>query len=443
MVELFPFSEYWWFYIGFVGLVLLLLALDLGVFHRKAHTVSFREAAIWTAVWITLALLFNLLLYQYALWKFPHDTRLMAVPGFDPQAAAWRVSLEYLTGYLIEKALSVDNIFVFVMVFRYFAIPAKYQHRVLFYGILGALVFRAIFVALGAALMKYHWVVLAFGVFLIFTGFKIFFAKQNAVDPEKNLLLRLLRRVLPVTHELRGPDFFTRVHDRLYATPLLVGLVFLEGTDIVFAVDSVPAIFAITSEPLIVFTSNIFAVLGLRALYFMLAGAVDKFHLLQYGLGVVLIFVGLKMVWLNDLYGGKFPITVSLGVIALVLAMSVALSLLFPRREAEKSKDSLLFPASGDPSDGKGIKDRSTPHETRFSLVTKKIRTFTGPNNHGSGKLNARTPLNHASRTATLSMHPSTSAEFGLSRGTIRFLRRVLAGYLVLMGLALLLAAVV
>jgi tellurite resistance protein TerC len=431
MVELFPFSEYWWLYMGFVGLVLFLLALDLGVFHRKAHTVSFREAAIWTAVWITLALLFNLLLYQYALWKFPSDTRLLAVSGFDPQAAAWRISLEYLTGYLIEKALSVDNIFVFVMVFSYFAIPAKYQHRVLFYGILGALVFRAIFVALGAALMKYHWVVLVFGAFLIFTGVKIFFAKEKAVDPEKNLLLRLLRRVLPVTHDLRGPHFFTRVRDRLYATPLLVGLVFLEGTDIVFAVDSVPAIFAITNEPLIVFTSNIFAVLGLRALYFMLAGAVDKFHLLQYGLGVVLIFVGLKMVWLNDLFGGKFPITVSLGIIALVFAMSVVLSLLFPKRKAEVSNGSLLYPASGARSAGKGIKDRST---TRFSL-TKKIKTLTGVKKHRTRTFNGR--------TATLSMHPSISAEYWLSRRTICFLRRVLAVYLILMGLALLVAAVV
>ena len=332
MDVLFPFSEYWWFYMSFVGLVLILLALDLGVFHRKAHAVAFREAAIWTVVWISLALLFNVLLYQYALWKFPQDARLMAIPGFDPNAAAWRVSLEYLTGYLIEKALSVDNIFVFVMVFSYFGITSKYHHRVLFYGILGALIFRAIFVALGAVLMQYHWVVLFFGGFLIFTGLKICFAQHQAVDPEKNLLIRLLRRVLPVTNGLHGSNFFARVDGRLYVTPLLVGLIFLEATDIVFAVDSVPAIFAITSEPLIVFTSNIFAILGLRALYFMLAGAVDKFHLLQYGLGVVLVFVGLKMVWLNDLFGGKFPITISLGVIGFVIAMSIVLSLLFPKR---------------------------------------------------------------------------------------------------------------
>jgi TerC family integral membrane protein len=334
MDVLFPFSEYWWFYLGFVGLVLVLLALDLGVFHRKAHAVSFREAATWTAVWISLALLFNLLLYQYALWKFPQDARLMTIPGFDPNAAAWRISLEYLTGYLIEKALSVDNIFVFLIVFSYFGIPPKYQHRVLFYGILGALIFRAIFVVLGAALMRYHWVVLVFGGFLIFTGIKIFFANQHSVDPEKNLLIRLLRRVLPVTNDPQGSRFFTRLHGRIHATPLLVGLVFLEATDIVFAVDSVPAIFAITNEPLIVFTSNIFAILGLRALYFMLSGAMDKFHLLKYGLGVVLIFVGLKMVWLNDAFGGKFPITISLGIIGSVIAISVVLSLLFSKPKA-------------------------------------------------------------------------------------------------------------
>jgi tellurite resistance protein TerC len=337
MVELFPFSEYWSFYLGFVGLVLLLLAVDLGIFHRKAHAVGFREAATWSVVWIALSLLFNFLLYHYAIWKFPQDPRLLAVPGFDPNAAAWRVSLEFLTGYVIEKSLSVDNIFVFVMVFSYFAIPAKYQHRVLFYGILGALIFRAIFVALGAALMQYHWVVVFFGLFLILTGLKIFLAKEKGVDPEKNLLIRLLRRFIPVTHDLQDGKFFTNVNGRHYATPLLVALVFLEATDVIFAVDSVPAIFAITNEPFIVFTSNIFAILGLRSLFFMLAGAVDKFYLLKYGLGVVLVFVGLKMVWLNGLFDGKFPIWLSLGIIAGVIAVSVLLSLLFPRAAAGAS----------------------------------------------------------------------------------------------------------
>jgi tellurite resistance protein TerC len=331
MVELFPLADYWWFYLGFTGFVLLLLALDLGVFHREAHEVSFREAATWSVVWIALALLFNVLLYQYALWKFPQDPRLMAIPGFDPTGAAWRVSLEFLTGYIVEKSLSVDNVFVFVLVFGYFAIPAKYQHRVLFYGIVGALIFRAIFIALGSALMQYHWVVVLFGAFLIFTGIKMMFAPEKGVEPNKNLLIRLFRRFVPTTSELHGQRFFVRTKGVLYATPLFVALLFLEATDVIFAVDSVPAIFALTSEPLIVFTSNIFAILGLRALYFMLAGAIDKFHMLKYGLALVLIFVGLKMVWLNDMFGGKFPISLSLSIIAAVIVASVVLSLMFPK----------------------------------------------------------------------------------------------------------------
>jgi tellurite resistance protein TerC len=331
MIELFPLADYWWFYLGFTGFVLLLLALDLGVFHREAHEVSFREAATWSVVWVTLALLFNFLLYQYALWKFPQDPRLLAIPGFDPAGAAWRVSLEFLTGYIVEKSLSVDNVFVFVLVFGYFAIPAKYQHRVLFYGIIGALIFRAIFIALGSALMQYHWVVVLFGVFLIFTGIKMMFAPEKGVEPDKNLLIRLFRRFVPTTSELRGQRFFVRTNGVLYATPLFVALLFLEATDVIFAVDSVPAIFALTSEPLIVFTSNIFAILGLRALYFMLAGAIDKFHMLKYGLAVVLIFVGLKMVWLNDVFGGKFPISLSLGIIGAVIVSSIVLSLMFPK----------------------------------------------------------------------------------------------------------------
>ena len=335
MAELFPFADYWWFYLCFTGFVLALLALDLGVFHRKAHEVSFREAATWSVVWVTLALAFNFLLYQYALWKFPQDARLLAVPGFDPQAAAWRVSLEFLTGYVVEKSLSVDNVFVFVLVFGYFAIPAKYQHRVLFYGIIGALAFRAVFIALGSALMQYHWVVVLFGAFLLLTGVKMMFAPDKGVEPEKNLLVRLFRRFVPTTPLLHGQRFFVRENGVLHATPLFVALLFLEATDIIFAVDSVPAIFALTAEPLVVFTSNIFAILGLRAMYFMLAGAMDKFHMLKYGLSVVLVFVGLKMVWLNGLYDGKFPIALSLGIITGVIGLSVVASLLFPKASAE------------------------------------------------------------------------------------------------------------
>jgi tellurite resistance protein TerC len=330
-VTLFPLAEYWWFYAGFLAFVLMLLALDLGVFHRKAHAVSFRESAIWTVVWVALALAFNYALYQYAAWKFPQDARLMAVPGFDPQAAASRVGLEFLTGYVVEKSLSVDNIFVFVLVFGYFAVPAIYQHRVLFYGIVGALISRAVFIAMGSFLMQYHWVILVFGAFLIITGLKMMFTPDKEVDPEKNLLLRLFRRFVPVTSKMHGPRFFVREGGRTWATPLFVALLFLEATDVIFAVDSVPAIFALTSEPLIVFTSNIFAILGLRSLYFMLAGAVDKFYLLKYGLAVVLVFVGLKMVWLNNLFDGKFPISWSLGIICAVITASIVLSLLRPR----------------------------------------------------------------------------------------------------------------
>jgi tellurite resistance protein TerC len=330
-IELFPISNYWWLYLAFTGFVLLLLCLDLGVFHRKAHVVSFREAATWSVVWVVLSLLFNYALYEYALWKFPQDARLMAIPGFDPGASAKQVGLEFLTGYIIEKSLSVDNIFIFVVIFSYFAIPAIHQHRVLFYGIIGALIFRAIFIAMGSVLMQYGWVVLIFGAFLIFTGLKMFFSPERGMEPDKNPLIRLFRRFVPVTQELHGQSFFVKLNGVGHATPLLITLLFVELTDVIFAVDSVPAIFALTKEPLIVFTSNVFAILGLRAMYFMLAGAVDKFYLLRYGLAVVLVFVGLKMVWLNELFGGKFPIEYSLGIITVVIAGSVALSLLLPR----------------------------------------------------------------------------------------------------------------
>ncbi len=330
-MNLFPFAEYWWFYGLFLIFVLLMLALDLGVFHRKAHDVSFKEASIWSVVWVSLAMIFNFILYKYSLWKFPQDERLLADPAFVPDIAAWNVSLEFLTGYIVEKSLSVDNIFIFVMVFAYFAIPTKYQHRVLFYGILGALVFRAIFIAMGSALMQFHWVIYIFGAFLIITGIKMFFSNNEEIDPEKSLLIRIFRRLMPVSPKLDGKNFFSKTAGRWHATPLFIALLFLEATDIIFAVDSVPAIFAITSEPMIVFTSNIFAILGLRSMYFMLAGVIDKFYLLKYGLAIVLVFVGLKMVWLNDLFGGKFPVTYSLGFILSVIAGSIVLSLLFPR----------------------------------------------------------------------------------------------------------------
>jgi tellurite resistance protein TerC len=266
---------------------------------------------------------------------------MLAVPGFDPDAAAVRVGLEFLTGYVVEKSLSVDNIFVFVLVFGFFAIPPMYQHRVLFYGILGALVFRAIFIALGSVLLQYEWVILLFGVFLIATGIKILIAPQSKMDPDRNPVIRLFRWLFPVTSEFHGDRLLVRIRGVLHATPLMVALVLIETSDVVFAVDSVPAIFALTSEPLIVFTSNVFAILGLRSLYFLLAGAVEKFYLLKYGLGLVLIFVGLKMAWLNEAFGGKFPIGWSLGIIAGIVGGSVVLSLLRYRGRSRETRSKL------------------------------------------------------------------------------------------------------
>jgi len=313
----FPFVEYWWFYAGFAAFVLLLLAVDLGVFHRHAHAVTFRESVAWSIVWVMLALGFNYAFFAYA------------TDAFGPEAGR-RLGLEFLTGYLVEKSLAIDNIFVFVLVFAYFGVPLQYQHRVLFYGIIGALLFRALFIALGSVLMQYWLVVTVFGVFLIATGVKMLRAPDQKVDPQRNVLIRLFRRWMPVTPDLHGQRFFVRLGGRWHATPLFVALLFLEMSDIIFAVDSVPAIYAISREPLIVFTSNIFAILGLRAMYFLLAGAIERFHLLKYALATILIFVGLKMVWLNDAFGGKFPIEWSLAIIASLLTGAIVASWLRP-----------------------------------------------------------------------------------------------------------------
>lgn len=328
-VVLFPFADYWWFYAGFTAFVLGLMALDLGVFHRKAHEIGFKEALGWSVFWVSLALAFGWGLYHYALWKFPLDPRLA---GLDHAALAKQTYLEYLAGFIVEKSLSVDNIFVFVVVFGYFAVPAAYQHRVLFFGIIGALFFRIVFISVGSALMQIHWVIWLFGGFLILTGFKILFAPEKPIDPERNPIIRLLRRLIPVTPQLQGDKFLTRINGVVHATPLLVCLVFVEVTDIIFAVDSVPAIFALTKEPLIVFTSNVFAILGLRAIFFLLAGILHRFRFLKYGLGLILVFVGLKMVWLNDAFGGKFPISWSLGIIGTLISVSILVSLLVPPR---------------------------------------------------------------------------------------------------------------
>ncbi|MDN5270909.1 TerC family protein [Chloroflexus sp. MS-CIW-1] len=315
-----------WVWVGFNLLVLTLLALDLGVFHREAHEVSLREAAIWSVVWIALAMTFNVALYLF--WD-------QIMPNSDLSASD--AGLAFLTGYLIEKALSVDNIFVFVLIFSYFAVPAKYQHRVLFWGILGALVMRGSMIAAGAALIKqFHWIIWVFGVFLIFTGIRMAMSQEEQVEPEKNPVIRLFRRFMPISDRYDGQKFLTRQNGMLMATPLLLVLVMVETTDLIFAVDSIPAIFAVTQDPFIVYTSNVFAILGLRALYFVLAGVVHLFHYLKLGLSVVLSFVGIKML-LPDLSAAligvswKIPTAASLGVVATIISVSIIASLIRAR----------------------------------------------------------------------------------------------------------------
>ena len=299
--------------------VLLMLALDLGVFHRKAHEVKIREALGWSVVWITLALVFNTVIYYYWDWMAPGSV-------YSNKEAA----LAFLTGYLIEKSLSVDNVFVFLMVFTYFNVPALYQHKVLFWGILGALVMRAIFIFAGVALItKFHWMIYLFGVILIVTGIRMITQKNKKLEPEKNPVIKTFRRWFSVTDNYDGDRFFTKLNGRNVATPMFVVLLFVETTDIIFAVDSIPAILAITNNPFIVYTSNVFAILGLRALYFALAGIMNLFHYLHYGLSIILGFVGAKML-LSDVY--KIPIEYSLLVVMGVLIVSVILSLLFPSK---------------------------------------------------------------------------------------------------------------
>jgi tellurite resistance protein TerC len=347
---LFPFAEYWAFYAGFTAFVFVLLALDLGVFHRKAHAVSMKEATAWTVVWMSLAVVFCGALWWYCGYRFPDRLEAVTAAGYaSAQEAANAVALQFLTGYVVEQSLSVDNMFVFVVIFGFFAIPPSLQHRVLFYGILGALAFRAVFIAIGAALIKFNVVVIVFGAFLIFTGIKIIFAPEKEADPEKNPVLKLLRRWIPLTPVLHGQRFLVREEAaapggtgakalRWVGTPLFVALCMIEVSDIVFAVDSVPAIFAVTKEPFIVFTSNVFAILGLRSLYFLLAGAADKFHMLKYGLGIVLVFVGVKMTmpvsWYPASWDGHFPMGWSLAFIVTMIAGSMVASVVWPKRHA-------------------------------------------------------------------------------------------------------------
>jgi tellurite resistance protein TerC len=299
------------FWILFNAFVLVMLALDLGVFHRKSHEVSVKEALTWTFIWVFLALIFNAIIYY---WRGQQQ------------------ALEFFTGYLVEKALSVDNIFVFIMIFTYFQIPTKYQHKVLFWGIIGALIMRVIFIFAGVALLeKFHFTIYIFGALLIFTGFKMFSHSNSSIDPAKNPVLKFFKKLMPVTPTLHEDKFFIKIDGRRFATPLFLVLILIETTDLIFAVDSIPAIIAITQDHFIVYTSNVFAILGLRSLYFALAGIVHRFWLLSYGLAVVLIFVGLKMM-LVDFY--KIPIEWSLIFIAIIIAGSIFLSLKFKNKKS-------------------------------------------------------------------------------------------------------------
>jgi tellurite resistance protein TerC len=292
------------FWILFNVFVVAMLVLDLGVFHRQSHTVKYREALIWSAVWIALAIIFTVVIY------FWH--------GRTP-------FLEFITGYVIELSLSVDNLFVFLLIFRYFQVPPVHQHKVLFWGILGALIMRAIFIAAGVGLIqRFHWIVYVFGAFLLYSGFKLLRQGEAEIHPEKNPVLRLFRRWVPVTKDYEGDKFFVR-RTGLLATPLLVVLVVVETTDLLFAVDSIPAILAITRDAFIVYTSNVFAILGLRSMYFALAGMMEMFRYLHYGLSVVLMFVGAKMM-LSHYY--EVPTVLALGAVAGILLLSVAASVL-------------------------------------------------------------------------------------------------------------------
>ncbi len=294
--------------------ILTLLALDLGVFHRKAHTVTIREAALWSIVWIVLAFLFNAGIFYFS---------------------GQQAGLEFLAGYLIERALSMDNIFVFLIIFSYFGVPSHYQHKVLFWGVLGALIMRSVFIALGATLIaRFEWILYIFGVILIVSGWKMMIQKDVEVHPDKNIFIRLARKLFPVVPGYETPRFFLRKAGKLFITPLFLVLLTVETTDVVFAVDSIPAVFGVTRDPFIIYSSNVFAILGLRAMYFLLAGMMNSFTYLSYGLSLVLIFIGAKMLAEGFIH---IPIAISLLVVAAILAISIAASIVRNRRQARRT----------------------------------------------------------------------------------------------------------
>ncbi len=301
------------FWVIFCIIIVVMLALDLGVFNKKSHEIKLKEALSWVAVWVSLAMIFNLIiLFQFGKTK----------------------ALEFLTAYVIEYSLSIDNIFVFIMVFSFFSVRKEYQHKVLFWGILGAVIMRAIFIFAGVALInKFHWIVIIFGVFLVFTGLKMLLQKEEAkVEPEKNGLVRLLKKFLPVSDHFHGSSFFVKKEGKTYATPLFVVLLIIESTDLIFAVDSIPAVLAISKDTFIVFTSNIFAILGLRSLYFAISGIMGLFRFLKIGLALVLTFVGLKM--LAAFFDFEIPVTISLSVIVSILLLSILASLIIKKGDS-------------------------------------------------------------------------------------------------------------
>ncbi|MDQ3686434.1 MAG: TerC family protein [Acidobacteriota bacterium] len=322
-----------WAWVGFAIFILFMLSLDLGLLNRKAHTITYREAATWSAVWVSLALLFGAGVF----WQLGTQT-----------------GLEFLTGYVIELSLSVDNLFVFILIFYYFKVPEKYQHRVLFWGVLGALVMRILMIGIGAALIeRFHWIIYVFGAFLVFTGLKMLRQEETEIQPEQNPLVRFVTRFIPITRHYDGEKFFSTVNGRRTGTLLLLVLVIVEVTDLVFAVDSIPAIFGVTTNTFIVYTSNVFAILGLRSLYFLLAGVVEKFHYLKIGLAIVLTFVGVKMLtesFVTNFIDKQTIIGISLGVVALVLLSSVGASLLWPKESATHVEVELR-PGFGSPFD--------------------------------------------------------------------------------------------
>ena len=319
-----------WLYVGFIALVFVFLALDLGVFHRKAHVVSMKEALTWTVVWVCTALLFNVWIYfAYENHWLGVGLNVAQLDGVARDVHGAEAAKLYLAGYLVEKSLAMDNVFVIAIVFSYFAVPALYQHRVLFWGILGALVMRGVMIAVGAKLIQsFDWIIYVFGGFLILTAIKMLFAGDEQVDPSKNPLVRLVKRFMPVTDKYEGDKFFTRVNGVRAATPLFLALAVVEFTDLIFAVDSIPAIFAITADPFIVFTSNIFAILGLRSLYFCLASLMGKFRYLKPSLIAILFFVGIKMMLVHTPY--KVDTGVSLAVVVGILIAGVVASILRP-----------------------------------------------------------------------------------------------------------------